>query len=95
MFRKKKFNHKKKSIADACGIDLDKITKKQKKLNKLIKSGKFDDCLSKEVEAIHNTFNKKELSYMAFQYSYIIQKGGYAEDQGDNKSKSKQGGMYQ
>lgn len=93
MFGKKKFNHKKKSIADACRIDLDEINKKMKKLNELIKSGKFDDNLSEEVEAIYKMFTKRELAYMAFQYSYIIKNEGYVDD--DKVSKSKQGGMYQ
>lgn len=90
--KKGKFNHSKKSIVDACGLNIDKILKKQKKLNKIIKSGKFDDNLSKEVEAIYNMFSKKELAYMAFQYSYMIQKGQYEGSEESGKSK---GGMYQ
>lgn len=71
MFGKKKYNHKKKNIYDACGLDKKKLHKKLKELRK-----KLYDMLDGEkieqsrcIEVIEESLTKREMALTLYSYS--------------------------
>ena len=90
MFKKKVvYNHGASTLVKACKVNQKKIKRKQDQLNDYIVSyqlkTKTELPRSRVVEKLEQLFSKRELAYIAQQYSEIIQKGGINQQQQQQK----------
>jgi len=75
--KKKKYNHNKKNVYKAVGVDKKEFRKKVKQLNDYLDKVLSDNNVvsqSKVIEYIENKFTKRELSLLSYSLCYELSK---------------------